>query len=354
MLQSVLSTPPSAGGIAVDIGHFLSSYRYRDQLVSLRVEFDVLIPFVFIGAVRICPRNRSLAYVLYAVASAYLLWATFSWHHYLHYTQVTNATVHTPKTVVKGFLFVSVASWMSSLFLEVTSLARFLRHWRVIFPAGRVLRWSFISTITLLCTLNGLYLMFRLHEAVTQSLTSVSDDYYVFILLTLVTVTKGLRQCTESVAFAYRIAQRGFIWRNENDPEISMMFCRIAFSSFILLIHGSVSTYDFTTQNTPVEPLFLVALFTDVVFRLTVCCWAVCNCCFAWTNRRQPQVPQQLQEQVVELENNRDRAGIVVFPSRVVNIQSQFDSHHEQCDLLEIQHFSSAYVQPQPILQPFH
>ena len=289
MSQCTLETALSAGPVDVDIGHFLGTYGYREQLVSLRVEFDVLIPFVFLGALRICPRNRMLAYVLYAVASVYLLWATFSWHYYLHHTQVTDKTVRTQRTVVKDFLFVTVASWMSCLFLEFTSLVRFIKHWRVIFPDGQI-RWGFnmiLPTLTVLCTLNGLYLMLTLHEAVEKSLTSVSEDYYVFALLSLVTVTKGLRQCTESLAFFYRIAQRGFIWRNENDSEVSMIFFRIAFSSLILLIHGSVSTYDFSTQNKPVGPLFLVALCIHVMFRLIVCCWALCNsCCFSWTEHQ--------------------------------------------------------------------
>lgn len=354
MSQCTLESAPSAGPVDVDIGHFLGSYGYREQLVSLRVEFDVLIPFVFLGALRICPRNQMLAYVLYAVASVYLLWATFSWHYYLHHTQVTDKTVRTQRTVVKDFLFVTVASWMSCLFLEFTSLVRFIKHWRVIFPDGQI-RWGFnmiLPTLTVLCTLNGLYLMLRLHEAVEKSLVSVSEDYYVFILLSLVTVTKGLRQCMESMAFFYRIAQRGFIWRNENDSEVSMIFFRIAFSSLILLIHGSVSTYDFSTQNKPVEPLFLVALCIHVMFRLIVCCWAICNsCCFSWTDR-QLHVQEVPQVQLVQLENNRDFAGEVVLSSHCHYIQSEFSSH-DQCSLLASQHLRYTRHQPLPNPQPF-
>lgn len=354
MSHCALEAVPSAGLIDVDIGHFLGTYGYREQLVSLRVEFDVLIPFVFLGALRICPRNRTLAYVLYAVASVYLLWATFTWHYYLHHTQVTDKAVKTQRTVVKDFLFVTVALWMSALFLEFTSLVRFIKHWRVIFADGQI-RWGFnmiLPTVTVLCTLNGLYLMLRLHEAVEKSLMSVSEDYYVFIVLSLVTLTKGLRQCTESLAFFYRIAQRGFIWRNENDSEVSMIFCRIAFSSLVLLIHDSVSTYDFSTQNKPVEPLFLVALCINVIFRLIVCCWAISNsCCFTSTNRQQQEV-QHLQPLQVQLENNGDVPSEVVLPSQCHYIQSQCSSH-EQCLSLASRHLCCRPHHPPPNPQPF-
>ena len=263
---------------------YFSPYRAADtNFVRVRVEFAVCALAVFLGALRICHNNKRLAHCLYYVFSAYLLWATFYRQYYLRYTPVADP-VENEMSLIENYLFVSVASWISSLFLECTSSARFLSLLKMIFSGEYRVTWSrnMIAALaaTTVCTVNSLYLTLKLQEAVELSLRYVSSDVSVFGFLYVANRMRCFRQSMEGLTFITGIATK---WQNRSSK---MLFGRIALTSFVLLFHHSVLIYVFVTQTLHawgVEHYFdLVALSVDVLFRLCVCLWATRNsCCFA-------------------------------------------------------------------------
>ena len=90
-----------------------------------------------------------------------------------------------------------------------------------------------------------------------------------------------MRQFVESLAFIAGIVTRDFKWRNSREKKL---MGRIAFSSFMLLIHTSVLTYTFCNpQVWSVDQLILFCLLLiDIIFRFVLCVWAALNsCCYA-------------------------------------------------------------------------
>ena len=308
------------------------SHRVADtNFVRVRLEFTVCALAVFLGALRICHNNKRLAYCLYFVFSAYLLWATFYRQYYLRYTPVADP-VNNEMSLIENYLFVSVASWISSLFLECTSSARFLSLLKMIFSGEYRVSWScnMIAALaaTTVCTVNSLYLTLKLQEAVKLSLRYVSSDISVFGFLYVANRVRCFRQCMEGLTFITGIATK---WQNRTSK---MLFGRIALTSFVLLFHHSILIYVFVTQTLHawgVEHYFdLVALSVDVLFRLCVCLWATRNsCCFADRIH-------------LDIDIDRDRVqDDVVAPS---SLNTSYSAHHNQlishgqCSELATQH----------------
>ena len=325
-----------------------SPYREANtRFVRVRVEFTVCALAVFLGALRICHNKKKLAYCLYFVSSAYLLWATFYRQYYIHYTPVADA-IKSERSLIKDYLFVSMASWISSLFLESTSSARFLKLLRRIFSGECRVRWScaMIAALvaTTVCTVNSLYLTLKLEEAVKLSLRYVSNDLSVLGFLYVANKMRCIRQFMEGFTFITGIATE---WQNRTS---TMLFGHIALTSFVLLVHHSILIHAFVTQKLHVwgvEHYFdLVALSVDVLFRLCVCLWAIRNSCF-------------FANHVVhlDLETDVDHAQDEMVVSSI-SITAHFTPHnqldsHDQCSELVIQHLYHRCVHQLPLIQPF-
>ena len=318
-----------------------NEYKVADtRFVRVCVEFIVCALAVFLGTHRICHNKKVLAYCLYFVSSACLLWATFYRRYYLHYTPVAHA-IKSEGSLMKDYLFVSMASWISSLFLESTLSARFLNLLKRIFRGEYRVRWScgmiVVLVITAVCTVNSLYLTLKLQEAVRLSLRYVSSDISVLGFLYVANRMRCFRQFMEGFTFITGLATK---WQNRTSK---MLFGRIALMLFVLLFHHSILIYSFVTQKPHVwrvEHYFnSVSLSVDVLFRLCVCLWAIHNsCCFADPEHG-------------DLEACIDHAqDEMVVPS--ISITAYF-MHHNQCIELANQHLNRTYVQQLFLIQPF-
>ena len=305
---------------------------YRARFVRVRVEFTVCALAVFLGALRISHKTKTLAYCLYSVFSAYLLWATFYRQYYIHYTPVEDA-VKTEQSLIKDYLFVSMASWISSLFLECTSSARFFSLLKKIFSGEYRVMWScgMVAALaaTAVCTVNSLYLTLKLQEAVQLSLRYVSSDISVLGFLYVANRMRCFRQFMEGLTFITGIATK---WQ---DRTSKTLFGRIALTSFVLLFHHSILIYSFVTQKPHVwgvQHYFdLLALSVDVLFRLCVCLWATRNsCCFA------------------------DHLHLDVDHSNIAHTTHHNQLNpHDQCSELATQHLNCTRVQQCSFPQPF-
>ena len=236
--------------------------------------------------------------------TTYLLWATFTRQWYLQTTQVGEwasdicmAILGYPILSGKGLLFnyfvITVLSWISSSFLEYTSFTRFAKLYSTrlnkftpnIFKVSLhdICRSRTIVLImAVFCTINSLFLTLSLWGGVQRSFKSVSDDTWVLAIQSVAAYMRLARQLMESITFIAGIATREFKWRNSKAEKL---LCRITFSSFMLLIHTSVLTYVFVSQKTkvwsPKQYVMLLALLTDIIFRVVVCVWATFNsCCY--------------------------------------------------------------------------
>ena len=325
-----LSTTPPLNPECQGAQHF--PYKF-----SIKVEFNVCSFFVFLGVLRICRRHKKLACCLDILSSVYLLWATFTRSYYVHSTQVAQWTIDvcsaitSDRGLIRDYLFVSIASWISSLFLELKSSARFVKLFGNVISGGLHpgIRWSRCRKAVLLtaslCTLNSVFLTMMLRGAVKQSLTNVSEDASIFIIQNLATFMRFTRQCMEGAIFIVGIATRAFRWKNSHSE---VLFSGIAFSSFVLLIHSSVLMNTFSKQETQFRWVqhyaVLASLFADIVFRFVVCIWALCN-----SNIPCPKQP----------ENRHPPRTQTVAPNYCI-----------QCALLAYRHLTQT---PQPMIQPF-
>lgn len=321
-------------------------HRVTDtNFVRVRVEFIICALPVFLGALRICHTNKKLAYCLYFVSSAYLLWATFYRQYYLHYTPVADAAKN-EMSLIENYLFVSTASWISSLFLECTSSARFLSLLKTIFSGEYRVRWScsMVAALvaTIFCTGISIYLTVKLEEAVKVSLRYVSDDLSVFRFLYIANRTRCFRQFMEGLTFIIGIATK---WENRTSK---MVFGRIALTSFVLLFHHSILIYAFVTQKLHVwgveHYVYLVALSVDVLFRLCVCLWATRNsCCFA-----------DREHLGLEMDDHAQREILAPSISNMANSTHRNQSIlHDQCSELINQHLNRTCVYQLPTIQQF-
>ena len=310
-------TPPSDPDC-----HGAQRFPYK---FSIKVEFSVCSFFVFLGVLRICRRHKKLAYCLDILSSIYLLWATLTRSSYLHNTRVAQWTIDvcsaitSERGLIKDYLFVSIASWISSLFLELTSSVRFIKLFGDLLGGRHPgMRWSHCRKAVLLtacfCTLNSVFLTMILRGAVKKSVANVSDDTSVFIIQNLATFMRFTRQCIEGAIFIVGIATRAFRWQNSRSE---VLFGSIAFSSFVLLIHSSVLMNAFSQQEAQFRGVehyaVLVSLCTDVVFRFVVCAWALCNSRvgniprpYQPEDRRLPHSPHDLCTQCALLEDRHN------------------------------------------------
>ena len=302
---------------------------------SIKVEFLVCLFFVFLGVLHIRRRHKKLAYCLDIVSSVYLLSTTFIQHVYLHDTQVAQWTIDicsaitSERGLIKDYLFISIASWISSLFLELTSSVRFIKIFSNLVPGGvhPAARWSRSRKAVLLtasfCTLNSIFLTVMLSEAVKQSLANVSNDTFVFMILIVASSTRFIRQCIEGAILIVGIATRDMGWRNANSEIV-----RVAFSSFVFFVHSSVLMNAFVKQETQFQGVahyaVFVSLCADVGFRLVVCMWALCNSRF-----RRPYQPEE---------------------RRLPHSPHVAPDHCTQCTLLAVRHITPT---PYPMIQPF-
>lgn len=268
----------------------LIGYQFK-----VRMEFDVCLLFVYLGALRSFFKHQRWAYVLDVLSSLYLLWATFTRQSYRRNSPVALwgkdicIAATSDKSLIYDYLAVSIASWLASTFLECTSSARFVKLYTT--RLAKFTRFSqlklshsrlVVLVTTIFCTVNSLFLTLILWGAVQQSLENVSQDSSVVVFLTIAAIMRLVRQFMEGLTFIAGIATRDFKWKNSN---AECVFGRISFSSFILLLHSSVLTYAFCDQETKVwsvkQLCIFVALCIDVIFRLIVCVWATYNsCCF--------------------------------------------------------------------------
>ena len=345
-----------------------NEYKVADtRFVRVCVELIGCVLAVFLGTHRICHNKKVLAYCLYFVSSACLLWATFYRQYYLHYTPVAHA-IKSEGSLMKDYLFVSMASWILSLFLESTLSARFLNLLKRIFRGEYRVRWScgmiVALVVTAVCTVNSLYLTLKLQEAVKLSLRNVSSNISVLGFLYVANRMRCFRQFMEGVTFITELATK---WQNRTSK---MLFGRIALMLFVLLFHHSILIYSFVTQKPHVwrvEHYFnSVSLSVDVLFRLCVCLWAIHNsCCFADPEHGDLEacVDHAQDEMVVSsisittyfMHHNRLQDEMVVSS---ISITAYFMHHnqlypHNQCIELANQHLNRTYVQQLFLIQPF-
>ena len=265
---------------------FVADYRF------VRYEFDVALLIVYLGVLRLVSRHRVVAYLLDVVSSVYLLWATYTRQFYLHNTSVGQwakdlcSAIVSDKELIYNYLAVSVVSWVASSFLEWNSVVHFKKLYST--RLWRCLRWSGLSrsrwlvlTLALACTVNSLVLTLVLWSTVHHSFENVSQDRSILTFNTIAALMRLLRQFVEGLTFIAGIVTRNFRWHNSREEKL---MGRIAFSSFMLLIHSSALTYTFC--NTRVwsfdQLIVFSALLVDVGFQIVVCLWAALNsCCYA-------------------------------------------------------------------------
>ena len=265
---------------------FVTDYRF------VRYEFDVALLIVYLGVLRLVSRHRVVAYLLDVVSSVYLLWATYTRQFYLHNTSVGQwakdlcSAIVSDKELIYNYLAVSVVSWVASSFLEWNSVVHFKKLYST--RLWRCLRWSGLSrsrwlvlTLALTCTANSLGLTLVVWGTVHHSFENVSQDHSILTFNTIAALMRLLRQFVEGLTFIAGIVTKDFRWRNSREEKL---MGRIAFSSFMLLIHSSVLTYTFC--NTRVwsfdQLIVFSALLVDVGFQIVVCLWAAANsCCYA-------------------------------------------------------------------------
>ena len=233
-----------------------------------------------------------LSFTLDVISSACLLVATFTRKFYLHNTSVGQwandvcLAMMSDKELIFNYLAVSVVSWVASSFLECNSLIHFkklysTRLWRClnwdVWSGLSRSRWL-VLMLALTCTVNSLVLTLVVWGTVHHSFENVSQDRSILTFNTIAALMRLLRQFVESLIFIAGIATRDFEWCNSREKKL---MGRITFSSFMLLIHTSVSFCN--PQVWSVDQLILFcSLLIDVIFRFVLCVWAALNsCCYA-------------------------------------------------------------------------
>ena len=334
---STINLGPASTSTA--LGHYLADMTFDrllntvDELCSeerankllgysftVGMEFDIILFVVFLGTLVTLTRHRNstLAFVGDLFSSFYLLYSTYNRTFILRHTGithwVTDLCAEGAGALIYDYIFFSVVSWMASSVLEYSSslnLAKLeeMKLRRFFKTFSNISDWSFgrfvVLGITTLFTLNSLALSLVLWGFVQKSLGSLAQDVAVLTFLTIAAFLRLARQLMEGVTLITGIASREFKWRNRNSENL---FRRLAFSSFVLLIHSSSLTYTFAYQEKKVwgsfEYTIFAALCVDVLFRLFVGGWAILNSC-CWLK-------------AVRLVNTATRA-LVRFPFTVVS-----------------------------------
>lgn len=254
---------------------------------TLRAEFNVCSLVILLAVLRIRHRDGKLAYVLDVVSSVCLVWATFTRQFYLRHTKVAHwasdwcSAVTSRSGLKQDYLYISILSWIASSFLRYTCSVHLYKVCpRYGLPEIQLsISRKAVLLTSVFCTLNSIILTVMLWLAGQQSMMNVSKDISVYVISNIAFVTRITRHFMEGWTFITGIATREFRWRNR-DSEI--LFGRIAFSSFSLLIHSYVYTSAFSAKgNLKVSGMkhnvALVSLCIDVIFRLVVFTWATCN-----------------------------------------------------------------------------
>lgn len=175
---------------------------------------------------------------------------------------------------------------MASAFMEYSSFLRLLKIYKEKVQRFTArfsqIRWSQARCVVLataiFCTVSSLLLTLILWGAVHKSLGNAARDTSVLVFLTIAAFLRLIRQFMEGLTLIIGIASREYKWLNSSSKH---SFGCIAFSSFVLLIHSSSITYNFSNQGQKVwgakQCAIVAGLFFDVLFRLFVCGWATFN-----------------------------------------------------------------------------
>jgi hypothetical protein len=260
------------------------------------MELDVCLFFVFMGTLVALNsykrRNGIPAVVVDVLSSILLLYSSYSRTVIIRNTELTkwviNFCAKGAEALIYNYLVLSVVSWVASSVLEFSSSLNLAKLYKtqqrrliVRFPN---IEWSpsrfiVLATATF-CTGISLALTFVLWGFVQRSLGSLAQDAVVLVFLTVAAFLRLTRQLMEGVTLITGIATKEFKWRN---PNSKILFGRIAFSSFVLLIHSSCLTYTFASEEKKVwgiaQYTIFMGLCVDVIFRLFACSWATLNSC---------------------------------------------------------------------------
>ena len=268
-----------------------------EDAYKVGMEFDICLFFVFFRTLvalnsRRC-RSRLPAVIVDVLSSLLLLYSTYNRTLIIRNTDlsqwVSGLCAEGAGALIYNYLVISMVSWIASSVLEFSSS---LNLGKVYETKQRRLtsRFSSLNTgrfIVLMaatfCAIISLALTLVLWGFVQRSLGGLAEDATVLVFLTIAALLRLTRQLMEGVTLITGIATREFKWRN---PNSQILFGRIAFSSFVLLIHSSSLTYTFATQEKKVwgaaQYTIFMGLCVDIVFRLFACSWATLNsCCLA-------------------------------------------------------------------------
>ena len=263
---------------------------------KVEMEFEVCLFFVFMGTLVALNsrkrRNRIPAVVVDVLSSIFLLYSSYNRTVIIRNTELTkwvrDVCAEGAGALIYNYLVLSLVSWVASSVLELSSSLNLAKLYKTQQRRLNVrfanIEWSpsrfiVLATATI-CTGISLTLTFVLWGFVQRSLGSLAQDAVVLLFLTIAAFLRLTRQLMEGVTLITGIATREFKWRS---PNSKILFGRIAFSSFVLLIHSSCLTYTFASQEKKVwgtaQYTIFVGLCVDVIFRLFACSWATLNSC---------------------------------------------------------------------------
>ena len=197
---------------------------------------------------------------------------------------VTNVCAEGAGALIYGYMLLSVVSWIASSVLEFSSSLHLMKLTILKSPKFSSISWSADRVVTLMsaavCTVLSLGLTLVLWGFVQKSLGNLADDISVLVFLTIAALLRLMRQLMEGVTLITGILTSDLKWQN---PDSKVLFGRIAFSSFVLLIHSFCLTFTFASQEKMVwgntQYAILMGLCIDVIFRLFTCSWATLNSC---------------------------------------------------------------------------
>lgn len=274
----------------------LDDVSSTDQLLgpaTFKVRLELVrILFLFLGTlVALCSRKRRnglISVLLDVLSSFYLLYSSYNRTIIIKNTEiahwVTNVCAEGAGALIYGYMFLSVVSWIASSVLEFSSSLHLVKLTVLKSPKFSSISWSTDRVVTLMsaavCTILSLGLTLVLWGFVQKSLGNLADDISVLVFLTIAAFLRLMRQLMEGVTLITGILTSDLKWQN---PDSKLLFGRIAFSSFVLLIHSFCLTFTFASQEKTVwgntQYAILMGLCIDVIFRLFTCSWATLNSC---------------------------------------------------------------------------
>ena len=222
---------------------------------QVRMEFDITLFFVFLGVLVALSsrkrRNSLFAVVLEILSSFYLLYATYNRNFIIKHTDIaqwiSSGCSEGAGALIYQYIIFSVVSWMASSLLEFSSsfhlaklsymkLRKSIRFTNFQRSSSRFV----VLGATTIFTFSSLVLTLVLWGLVHKSLGLLAQEVTVLAFLTIAAFLRLIRQLMEGVTLITGIATGEFKWRN---PNSKILFGRIAFSSFMLLIHSSSLTH---------------------------------------------------------------------------------------------------------------